>query len=252
MKTFGYAGGRHEGRARKLKRRGLRGVKLVISNAHKGIKAAVAKLMNATLAAFRVHAMRNALAHAGESSRRVVSALMATAFAQDGAEAAESARHRLPSSDVAGDRAPPGDGRPAHPAERDVLFRGGFRGVRRASADAGHSPTAKGSAGDLVGSTMDVEETVILRVSSRVEYEPSPFLALPAADEGPRGIGELHRCVRHADGVDDVLGCNDESSSFGERLRENMEGRGRDGHCRPPPAQIPAGAANAPGSHLGW
>jgi hypothetical protein len=28
--------------------------------------------------------MRNALAHAGKSSRRVVSAFMATAFAQDG------------------------------------------------------------------------------------------------------------------------------------------------------------------------
>jgi len=29
-------------------------------------------------------------------------------------------------------------------------------------------------------------------------------------------------------------------------------GRGRDGDFSPPPAQIPAGAANAPGSHLGW
>ena len=28
-------------------------------------------------------------------------------------------------------------------------------------------------------------------------------------------------------------------------------GRGRDGDFSPPPAQIPAGAANAPGSHLG-
>jgi hypothetical protein len=27
--------------------------------------------------------------------------------------------------------------------------------------------------------------------------------------------------------------------------------RGRDGDCSPPPAQIPACAANAPGSHLG-
>jgi len=33
---------------RKLRRRGLRGVKLVISDAHEGIKAAVAKLMNAS------------------------------------------------------------------------------------------------------------------------------------------------------------------------------------------------------------
>ena len=29
-------------------------------------------------------------------------------------------------------------------------------------------------------------------------------------------------------------------------------GRGRDGDCSPPPAQIPAGAANAPGSSLGF
>ena len=31
-----------------------------------------------------------------------------------------------------------------------------------------------------------------------------------------------------------------------------LGGRGRDGDYSPPPAQIPAGAANAPGSHLGW
>ena len=40
---------------RKLSRRGLRGVKLVISDAHEGIKAAVAKLMNATWQRCRVH-----------------------------------------------------------------------------------------------------------------------------------------------------------------------------------------------------
>src|SRR3984957_7509247 len=71
---------------RKLRRRGLRGVKLIISDAHDGIKAAVAKLMNATWQRCRVHTMRNALAHAGKSSRRVVSAFIATAFAQDSAE----------------------------------------------------------------------------------------------------------------------------------------------------------------------
>ena len=67
---------------RKLRRRGLRGVKLIVSDAHEGIKAAVAKLINATWQRCRVHTMRNALAHAGKSSRRVVSAFMATAFAQ--------------------------------------------------------------------------------------------------------------------------------------------------------------------------
>jgi transposase-like protein len=75
---------------RKLRSRGLRGVKLVISDAHEGIKAAVAKLMNATWQRCRVHTMRNALAHAGKSSRRVVSAFMATAFAQDSADAAKT------------------------------------------------------------------------------------------------------------------------------------------------------------------
>ena len=75
---------------RKLRRRGLRGVKLVVSDAHEGIKAAVAKLMNASWQRCRVHTMRNALAHAGKSSRRVVSAFIATAFAQDSAEAAKT------------------------------------------------------------------------------------------------------------------------------------------------------------------
>ena len=46
--------------------------------------------MNATWQRGRVHTMRNALAHAGKSSRRVVSAFMATAFAQDSAEAAKA------------------------------------------------------------------------------------------------------------------------------------------------------------------
>jgi putative transposase len=80
---------------RKLRRRGLRAVKLVISDAHEGIKAAVAKLMNATWQRCRVHTMRNALAHAGKSSRRVVSAFMATAFAQDSAEAARAQWRRV-------------------------------------------------------------------------------------------------------------------------------------------------------------
>jgi len=75
---------------RKLRRRGLRGVKLVVSDAHEGIKAAVAKIMHATWQRCRVHTMRNALAHAGKSSRRVVSAFMATAFAQDSAAAAKA------------------------------------------------------------------------------------------------------------------------------------------------------------------
>jgi len=74
---------------RKLARRGLRGVKLVVSDAHEGLKAAVAKVLTgAGWQRCRVHFMRNVLAHAGRQGRRVVSAFVATAFAQDDAEAA--------------------------------------------------------------------------------------------------------------------------------------------------------------------
>ena len=75
---------------RKLTRRGLSGVKLVVSDAHEGIKAAVSKVLSATWQRCRVHFMRNALAHAGKSGRRVVSAFIATAFAQDTPEAAST------------------------------------------------------------------------------------------------------------------------------------------------------------------
>lgn len=78
---------------RRLTRRGLRGVKLVVSDAHEGIKAAVSKVLNATWQRCRVHFMRNVLAHAGKSGRRVVSAFIATAFAQE-TPAAASAQWR--------------------------------------------------------------------------------------------------------------------------------------------------------------
>jgi transposase-like protein len=80
---------------RKLARRGLRGVKLVISDAHEGIKGAVAKVLNATWQRCRVHFMRNVLAHAGRQGRRVVSAFIATAFAQDDAEGARAQWRRI-------------------------------------------------------------------------------------------------------------------------------------------------------------
>src|SRR6201981_3761490 len=80
---------------RKLARRGLRGVKLVVSDAHEGIKATVGKVLNASWQRCRVHFMRNALAHAGKSGRRVVSAFIATAFAQDDAAAASAQWRRV-------------------------------------------------------------------------------------------------------------------------------------------------------------
>jgi putative transposase len=73
---------------RSLARRGLRGVKLVISDAHEGLKAAISKVLSATWQRCRVHFMRNALAYAGKTQKRVVSAWVGTAFAQDDAAAA--------------------------------------------------------------------------------------------------------------------------------------------------------------------
>jgi len=80
---------------RKLTRRGLRGVKLVISDAHEGIKAAICKILTATWQRCRVHFMRSVLAHAGRSGRRVVSAFIATAFAQDDAKQAKAQWRRV-------------------------------------------------------------------------------------------------------------------------------------------------------------
>ena len=114
---------------RKLARRGLRGVKLVVSDAHEGIKASVAKVLTASWQRCRVHFMRNALAHAGKSGRRVVSAFIATAFAQDDAamartqwrSVADQLRARLPKLATLMDDAEP-----------DVLAYMGFPAQHRA------------------------------------------------------------------------------------------------------------------------
>ncbi len=75
---------------RTLARRGLRGVKLVISDAHEGLKAAIARVLNATWQRCRVHFMRNLLAHAGRNGRRLAAAFIGTIFAQEDKTAAEN------------------------------------------------------------------------------------------------------------------------------------------------------------------
>jgi transposase-like protein len=62
----------------------------VISDAHEGIKAAFSKVFIATWQRCRVHLLRNALAVAGKSARWLVSVFIATAFAEDTAEAAST------------------------------------------------------------------------------------------------------------------------------------------------------------------
>ncbi len=73
---------------RSLADRGLRGVKLVIADDHKGLRAAASKVFAASQQRCRVHWMRNALAHAAPKQRPAVIAMIKTIFAQETAEAA--------------------------------------------------------------------------------------------------------------------------------------------------------------------
>ena len=114
---------------RSLRHRGLRGVKLVVSDAHDGLKAAITKVLNATWQRCRVHFMRNAMAHAGKTQRRIVAARIGTAFAEADFEAArrqwrqvaDQARPRVPKLAALMDD-----------AEADVLAYMGFPAAHRA------------------------------------------------------------------------------------------------------------------------
>ena len=79
---------------RSLKGRGLDGVKLVISDAHTGLKAAITRVFDATWQRCRVHWIRNALAHVPKGQHTVVAAAIRQAFTQpDQKGAAEVWRH---------------------------------------------------------------------------------------------------------------------------------------------------------------
>ena len=68
---------------RSLTGRGLRGVKLVISDSHEGLKKAARKVFGATWQRCSVHFMRNALANVKPKHRGMVAAAIRTAFAQE-------------------------------------------------------------------------------------------------------------------------------------------------------------------------
>lgn len=67
---------------RSLKVRGLDGVKLVISDAHSGLKGAILRVFEATWQRYRVHWMRNALAHVSKGQHTDVAAAIRQAFDQ--------------------------------------------------------------------------------------------------------------------------------------------------------------------------
>jgi putative transposase len=90
---------------RSLVARGLSGVRLVTSDAHRGLKMAVeAVLVGASWQRCRVHFMRNALSLVPKAAQQMVGATIRTVFAQPDAESAhhqwrrvsEGFRHRFP------------------------------------------------------------------------------------------------------------------------------------------------------------
>lgn len=113
---------------RDLRQRGLSGVQLVISDAHEGLKAAIAQVFSATWQRCRVHFMRNLLACVPKVSQGMVSALIRQVFVQPDEEnahrvwrqVADQIRSRFPKAAALMDE-----------AESDVLAYFGFPQTHR-------------------------------------------------------------------------------------------------------------------------
>ncbi len=77
-----------------LLRRGLHGVKLVISDAHEGLKSAIRRAFSASWQRCRVHWMRNALSYVPKAQQSMAAAALRQAFIQpDRASASQALRH---------------------------------------------------------------------------------------------------------------------------------------------------------------
>jgi transposase-like protein len=89
---------------RSLADRGLRGVRLVIADDHKGLRAAASKVFHATLQRCRVHWLRSALGHVPAKQRPAVTAMIKTIFAQESAAEAHAQWNSV--ADALRERAP--------------------------------------------------------------------------------------------------------------------------------------------------
>jgi putative transposase len=77
-----------------MARRGLRGVKLVVSDAHEGLKAAIRRVVGASWQRCRIHWMRNALSYVPKAQQSMASAALRQAFIQpDRPSASQTLRH---------------------------------------------------------------------------------------------------------------------------------------------------------------
>jgi transposase-like protein len=81
---------------RSLVKRGLRGVRLVISDAHEGLKQAIATVLSgASWQRCRVHFMRNLLATVSQGAREPIAAIVRTIFAQPDHATALAQLHKV-------------------------------------------------------------------------------------------------------------------------------------------------------------
>ena len=80
---------------RDLVKRGLTGVKLVISDAHEGLKAAIRRVLGATWQRCRVHWTRNALAYVPKAHQTMMAAGLRQAFQQPDQAASRAGLHHL-------------------------------------------------------------------------------------------------------------------------------------------------------------
>jgi putative transposase len=114
---------------RSLRQRGLTGVKLVISDAHEGLKAAISQVFSATWQRCRVHFMRNVLVCVPKSHQALVGTLIRQVFVQPDAQSAHDAWRQV------ADKLRPKFGKAAglmDDAEHDVLAHLDFPAVHRA------------------------------------------------------------------------------------------------------------------------
>ena len=103
---------------RGLVARGLVGVELAISDAHPGLKAAIAQVLGCPWQRCTVHVLRDCLGHARKDQHGLLAALIRPIFA---AESGEQARERLAEAVAQLERPLPKVARMLEEAEEDVL-----------------------------------------------------------------------------------------------------------------------------------
>jgi putative transposase len=103
---------------RSLRARGLAGVQLAISDAHEGLKAAIAKVLSCPWQRCTVHFLRDMLGHCGKAQQPMIATAIRQIFA---AESAEEARERLAGVAAALERSAPKVARLLLAAEEELL-----------------------------------------------------------------------------------------------------------------------------------